>query len=107
MESGKYLPSQTGNSANLFVIKRKPVARKAFETMHHGFTGGRDSLIEQLIRLDERFFSSDKLEVPSLFHQDPLRKRILIALSVDSIVQHVIERVHQENAERLEPVFDP
>lgn len=82
-------------------------ARKAFETLQHGFTGGRESLIQQLIRLVEQFFNSDKLDIPSLFHQDPLRKRILIALSIDSIVQHVIEHVHQENAERLEPVFDP
>ncbi len=82
-------------------------ARKAFETLQHGFTGGRESLIQQLIRLVEQFFNSDKLDIPSLFHQDPLRKRILIALSIDNIVQHVIEQVHQENAERLEPVFDP
>jgi type III restriction enzyme len=40
------------------------------------------------------------------FPSGPLRKRILIALSIDNIVQHVIEQVHQENAERLEPVFD-
>ncbi|WP_374488069.1 BPTD_3080 family restriction endonuclease [Zoogloea sp.] len=82
-------------------------ARKAFEALQHGFTGGRESLIQQLIRLVEKFFNSDKLDIPSLFHQDPLRKRILIALSIDNIVQHVIEQVHQENAERLEPVFDP
>lgn len=82
-------------------------ARKAFETLQHGFTGSRESLIQQLIRLVEQFFNSDKLEIPSLFHQDPLRKRILIALSIDNIVQHVIQQVHQENAERLEPVFDP
>jgi type III restriction enzyme len=81
-------------------------ARKAFATLQHGFTGGRESLVQQLIHLVEEFFSSDRLEIPSLFHQDPLRKRILIALSIDTIVQHVIERVHQENAERLEPVFD-
>ena len=81
-------------------------ARKAFETVQHGFTGGRESLIQQLIRLVEQFCNSDRLDIPSLFHQDPLRKRILIALSIDSIVQHVIEQVHQENAERLEPVFD-
>lgn len=81
-------------------------ARKAFESLQHGFTGGRESLIQQLIRLVEQFFNSDRLDIPSLFHQDPLRKRILIALSIDSIVQHVIEQVHQENAERLEPVFD-
>lgn len=82
-------------------------ARKAFETLQHGFTGGRESLIQQLIRLVEQFFNSSRLDIPSLFHQDPLRKRILIALSIDNIVQHVIEHVHQENAERLEPVFDP
>ncbi|MEY2633754.1 MAG: hypothetical protein RIR00_2408, partial [Pseudomonadota bacterium] len=82
-------------------------ARKAFETLQHGFTGGRESLIQQLIRLAEQFFNSDKLDIPSRFHQDPLRKRILIALSIDNIVQHVIEQVHQENAECLEPVFDP
>ncbi len=82
-------------------------ARKAFETLQHGFTGGRESLIQQLIRLVEQFFNSDRLDIPSLFHQDPLRKRILTALSIDNIVQHVIEQVHQENAERLEPVFDP
>jgi type III restriction enzyme len=82
-------------------------ARKAFETLQHGFTGGRESLIQQLIRLVEQFFNSDRLDIPSLFHQDPLRKRILIALSIDSIVQHVIEQVNQENSERLEPVFDP
>lgn len=81
-------------------------ARKAFETLQHGFTGGRESLIQQLIRLVEQFFASDRIDIPSLFHQDPLRKRILIALSIDTIVQHVIEQVHQENAERLEPVFD-
>ncbi|WP_374494435.1 BPTD_3080 family restriction endonuclease [Zoogloea sp.] len=82
-------------------------ARKAFETVQHGFTGSRASLIQQLVGLVEAFFNSDKLEIPSLFHQDPLRKRILVALSMDTLVQHVIEHVHQENAERLEPVFDP
>jgi type III restriction enzyme len=81
-------------------------ARKAFATLQHGFTGSRELLIQQLIRLVEEFFSSGRIDIPSLFHQDPLRKRILIALSIDNIVQHVIEQVHQENAERLEPVFD-
>lgn len=82
-------------------------ARKAFATLQHGFTGSRESLVQQLVRLVEQFFGSNKLEIPSLFHQDPLRKRILFALSIDLIVQHVIDHVHQSNAERLEPVFDP
>ncbi len=81
-------------------------ARKAYATMQHGFTGGSEILIQQLIRLIEQFFHSDKLEIPSLFHQDPLRKRILIALSIDRIVAHVVTDVQKQSCERLEPVFD-
>lgn len=81
-------------------------ARKAFATMQQGFTGSREILIQQLIRLVEEFFNSAQLEIPSLFHQDPLRKRILIALSIDRIVAHVVTYVQQQNCERLEPVFD-
>ncbi len=81
-------------------------ARKALTTMEHGFTGGREWLIQQLVRLVEQFFNSSKLEIPSLFHQDPLRKRILVALSIDTVVQHVVAQIQQQNNERLEPVFD-
>lgn len=81
-------------------------ARKAFATMQQGFTGSREILIQQLIRLVEEFFNSAQLKIPSLFHQDPLRKRILIALSIDRIVAHVVTHVQQQNCERLEPVFD-
>ena len=81
-------------------------ARKAFAEMRHGFTGSREYLVQQLVRLVEQFFQSDRLDIPSLFHQEPLRKRILFALSIDTIVQHVVDHFRQENAERLEPVFD-
>ena len=81
-------------------------ARKAYSEIQHGFTGNAEYLIHQLIRLVEQFFNSDRLDIPSLFHQEPLRKRILIALSIDNIVQHVISQVHQQNAERLEPIYD-
>ena len=82
-------------------------ARKALATMEHGFTGGREWLIQQLVRLVEQFFNSSKLEIPSLFHQDPIRKRILVALSIDTVVQHVVAQIQQQNHERLEPVYDP
>lgn len=81
-------------------------ARKALFTVERGFTGGRVWLIQQLVRLVEQFFSSVRLEIPSKFHQDPLRKRILIALSIDTIMNHVINQIQQQNSERLEPVFD-
>ena len=46
------------------------------------------------------------IEIPSLFHQDPLRKRILLSQKIDAIVQYLVERVDEQNATRLEPVFD-
>ena len=81
-------------------------ARKAFETLQGRFTGGRDFLVFQLIRLVEQFFESDRMHIPSLYHQDPLRKRILFALNIDLIVQHLLRYVTEQNQERLEPVFD-
>src|SRR5690606_32663860 len=63
-------------------------AQKAMNRLQHGFMGSRELLIQQLVRLVEEFFQSDRLEIPSLFHQDPLRKRILFALSIDTIVDH-------------------
>ncbi len=81
-------------------------ARKAFESLGSRFAGRKELLAFQLIRLTEEFFASQHLAIPSLFHQDPLRKRILIALSIDRIVQHLLRFVTEQNLERIEPVFD-
>lgn len=82
-------------------------AHKALGTLAHGFKGSQTFLVQQLVGLVEQFFKSDKLVIPSEFHQQPLRKRILLALSIDSLVQHVVAHVQQQNQETLEPVFDP
>ncbi len=82
-------------------------ARKAHDELgRERFTGSREYLVLQLIRLVEQFLSSKKLVIPSLFHQEPLRKRILIALNIDAIVQHLLRFVVEQNQERIEPVFD-
>lgn len=81
-------------------------AQKAFETMEGKFAGQRDYLAMQLIRLVEAFLASDKLVIPSLFHQDEARRRILVALNLDLIVQHLLRHIEEQNRERLEPVFD-
>lgn len=81
-------------------------ARKAYDELGARFTGSRDFLVFQLIRLVEQFFASDRLVIPSLFHQDPLRRRILLSLNIDLVVQHLLRYVRQQNFQRLEPVFD-
>jgi type III restriction enzyme len=58
------------------------------------------------VRLVEDFLSSNKIDIPSLFHQDPLRKRILFSLHIDLITQHLMQYVIEQNTLKLEPVFD-
>ncbi len=81
-------------------------ARKAFEELHGNFSGNRDFLVYQLIRIIDQFLQSKRLKIPSLFHQEPLRKRILIALNIDIVIQHLLRFIKEQNTERMEPVFD-
>lgn len=82
-------------------------ARKAFDQLSGKFKGNREYLVFQLIRLVEQFLASKKLVIPSLFHSEGVRRRILIALNMDLIVQHVVKHVEQQNMSSVEPVFDP
>jgi type III restriction enzyme len=81
-------------------------ARKAFATLEGKFKGAPDYFVLQLIRIVERFLNSDRLEIPSLFHSDPLRRRILISLNIDLVVQHLLEFIKEQNTESLEPIYD-
>ncbi len=81
-------------------------ARKAFDQMSTQFSGNPEYLIVQLIRLVEEFIASDKLDIPGLFHHEPLRKRILITLNIDRVVQHLLRHVYEHNSERMELIFD-
>lgn len=81
-------------------------ARKAFADLESRFSGTPELLVVQLVRLVAQFLDSDRLDIPSLYHQEPLRRRILLALNVDLIMQHVLRYVDEQNVERIEPVFD-
>jgi type III restriction enzyme len=83
-------------------------ARKAFEQLNSkNFKGNRDYLVYQLINIVEEFINSDKLKIPNLYHQDPARKRILLALNIDRLVQHLVRNIRQQNRESIVPIFDP
>jgi type III restriction enzyme len=81
-------------------------ARKGFATLQHSFKGTEEYLVFQLIQLVEKFLKSDRIDIPSLFHSDPLRKRILISLNIDLVVQHLLRYVTEQNTTKLEPVYD-
>jgi type III restriction enzyme len=81
-------------------------ARKGFATLRGSFEGSESLLVMQLIRLVEDFLQSGRLDIPSLFHSDPLRRRILIALNIDHVVQHLIGGIVSQNTTKLTPVYD-
>jgi len=70
--------------------------------------GNKEYLLAQLIALVEEALGSDRFPiVPTTFAADELKRRIVLTLSMTRIVQHVAEALRFQNAERLEPVFDP
>lgn len=82
-------------------------ARDVFDQTKHTWQGGREVLLAQLVRIVERFIESDRIVIaPPLFHQDELRRRLIITLNMSRVVQYVLDAVRQENSERLTPVFD-
>ncbi|RMG22524.1 MAG: type III restriction endonuclease subunit R, partial [Armatimonadetes bacterium] len=82
-------------------------ARDVFDQMKGAWRGSREVLLAQLVRLVEKFVASDLIKVvPLAYHNDELRKRLIITLSMSRVVQHIARSVEQASAERLVPVFD-
>jgi type III restriction enzyme len=81
-------------------------ARKLYLQSADAFTGPKQFLAVQLIKIVEEFLNSNKLHIPSLWHQDPIRRQILIALNMDTVVGHVSRFVHLQNTEKLMVCFD-
>ncbi|MBO8129234.1 MAG: DEAD/DEAH box helicase family protein [Peptococcaceae bacterium] len=81
-------------------------ARDVYEQMKPGWPGSKEYLLFQLIKLVEKFISSDKILIPEPFDKDELRRRVLITLNMNKIVHHIFEAIRFENAEKIEPVFD-
>jgi len=81
-------------------------ASKVLAELGRRFSGETTYLAAQLVRIIETFLNSRFVQIPSLFHSDPLRQRILIALNIDTVVQHILQFVREQNTEQLTPVFD-
>lgn len=69
--------------------------------------GSKELFLIQLIRLVEQFINSNKIVITNpLFDDDELRKRILIMLNMNKVVQHIWNEIRAVNTEALTPVFD-
>ena len=82
-------------------------ARKLFEEEKPGWKGSTDFLLGQLIQLVESFIHSDRLKItPELFTQSELHRRVLLALSMSRIVQHVKTAIREGNTQSRHLVLD-
>jgi len=82
-------------------------ARDVFDQMKPTWKGNKEYLLAQVIRIVEGFITSDMIKItPPLFNQDEIRRRILITLNMQKLVQHIWEAIRLENAEAIVPVFD-
>jgi len=78
-----------------------------YDQMKPTWPGNKELLLAQLISLVEGFLSSGKIQiVPPFFNQAELKRRILIMLNMNKVVQHLWEAIRFENTESITPVFD-
>lgn len=82
-------------------------ARDVFDQMSPDWKGDKTILLAQLIRIVEKFINSDIIKMnPPLFFQDDIKRRILITLNMNKIVNHIFNEIRCENTKALTPVFD-
>jgi type III restriction enzyme len=65
------------------------------------------ALLGQVISLVEQYLKSYKIDIhPPLFNTDPLRRRIMMMLNMNKIVQNLWNFIKVSQTEKLLPVFD-
>jgi type III restriction enzyme len=83
------------------------VARDEFDLIQPGWKGNREYLLAQLVRLVQKFLESDRINIrPESFARDPMKRRVLLTLSMTKVVQHLWDAIRPQNAETLAAVFD-
>ncbi|MFQ5606050.1 MAG: restriction endonuclease, partial [bacterium] len=69
--------------------------------------GSKEAFLIQLIRIIEQFILSDKIQIKNPeWEKDKLRRRILIMLNMNKVIQHTLNQIRAENTSELTPVFD-
>ncbi len=82
-------------------------AKRIYNREKPNWKGSKEIFLAQLIRLTSLFVESGKIVIQNdLFSRSDLRKRVLIMLNINRIVQHFWNELKAENTEQLTPVFD-
>ncbi len=69
--------------------------------------GSREIFLGQIVRIVEQFIDSEKISImDSSFKQDDSKRKILIILNMNKIIQHIWSEIRIENTLKLTPVFN-
>jgi type III restriction enzyme len=81
-------------------------ARDIYEQMQEEWKGNKEYLLGQVVKIVEEFIYSDKIDItPPLFNQDEMRRRVILALNMSPLVQHLSDAIKFSNTEEAVPVF--
>ncbi len=82
-------------------------ARDVYDQMKPDWKGDKSILLAQLVKIVEGFINSDIIRInPPLFFQSDIKRRILITLNMNKIVNHIFNAIRWENTKSVTPVFD-
>ncbi len=77
------------------------MALDVFDQMQPTWKGNRDSLLSQVIGLVQQVLDSDRIRSSSkAYDSDPLKRRVLLILNMNRIVQHIWEAMALVRATR-------
>ena len=85
------------------------IASETWTLMNDSWQSGgtKFALVGQVIRLAEQYIASDAIVInPPSFNTNPLRRRIILMMNMNKIVQHLWGFIKLTHTEKLEPVFD-
>lgn len=84
------------------------VASDIIESLSGQWEQSKLELLPKVIALTEQYINSGKISFTSLLDEEPVRKRVIMMMNMNKIVQHITDAIllGSENIEATELVFD-
>jgi type III restriction enzyme len=83
------------------------VTKDIFDQMNPTWKGSKENLLGQLFKLVDVFLKSDRIVInPPSYNQEPLKRRLILALNMTTVVNHIWGSIQDTNTTVLTPVFD-
>jgi len=82
-------------------------AKRIYNAEKPKWKGTPEYLLGQLIKIVSNYIQSDKIRIKNASNQsDELKKRVLILLNINTIIQTIWTGIRDENTQKLVPIFD-